>query len=233
MSTCGCTTSTCGCCEGTRVSTPAETYNRPGLSALSYRVGVHGEFLDTMKARLSTMTVDVAGTEGGPAQTLRPLSGLTTRDDDDVSIALLDGWATVADVLTFYQERLANEGYLRTATDRRSVLELARLVGYKLRPGVSASVYLAFTLDDNQTEPVEIPAGARSQSIPGPDELPQAFETSEAFVAHRERNNLQARLTRPQNITFDTVLDLTQLYVSGTATSLKAGDKLLFAFGTV
>ncbi len=34
--------------------------------------------------------------------------------------------AALADVLTFYQERIANEGYLRTATERRSILELAR-----------------------------------------------------------------------------------------------------------
>ena len=44
---------------------------------------------------------------------------LRTRDDDDFTIALLDAWATVADVLTFYQERIANESYLRTATERR------------------------------------------------------------------------------------------------------------------
>ena len=50
-------------------------------------------------------------------------------------------------MLTFYQERIANEGYLRTATERRSVLELARLVGYQLAARrVAASVYLAYTL---------------------------------------------------------------------------------------
>lgn len=65
-----------------------------------------------------------------------PLRKLTSREADDATIALLDAWATVADVLTFYQERIANEGYLRTATERRSVLELARLVGYQPRPGV-------------------------------------------------------------------------------------------------
>ena len=46
--------------------------------------------------------------------------------------------ACVADVLGFYQERIANEGYLRTATERRSVLELARTIGYELKPGVAA-----------------------------------------------------------------------------------------------
>ncbi len=69
-----------------------------------------------------------AGEQTLPLEQVR--RGLTTRASDDPALALLDGWATVADVLTFYQERIANEGYLRTATERRSVLELARLLGY-------------------------------------------------------------------------------------------------------
>ena len=125
----------CGCCEGISVETPVPVYNRPGLTALAYRVGTHTQFKQTLLARLSG--------SGQPA-----LRGLNTREDDDFSIALLDAWATVADVLTFYQERIANEAYLRTATERFSLLELARLIGYELRPGVAASVYLAFTLED-------------------------------------------------------------------------------------
>ena len=62
--TCGCTTETCGCCEGSQALTPQSTINRPGLSALSYRVGTHGAFFETMKARLSTMTVDVPSADG-------------------------------------------------------------------------------------------------------------------------------------------------------------------------
>ncbi len=115
--TCGCTTETCGCCEGIQAVTPQSTVNRPGLGALSYRVGTHGAFLETMKARLSTMTVDVPSADGQTTETYTPLRALTTRDTGDFSIALLDGWATVADVLTFYQERIANEGFLRTATE--------------------------------------------------------------------------------------------------------------------
>jgi hypothetical protein len=128
------------------------TANRPGLDALSYRVGTHATFLETMKARLSSADFP-------------ELRGLTTRSADDPSIALLDGWATIGDVLTFYQERIANEGYLRTAVERRSLLELARLVGYRPRPGVAASVPLAFTMESGPH--VVIPAGARSQSLPG------------------------------------------------------------------
>ncbi len=118
----------CGCCEGTEKLTPMPTANRPGLDALSYRIGTHATFLETMKARLSGLALDIPTGEYDPkghpvTQAIFPLVGLTTREPSDPAIALLDGWAMVADVLTFYQERIANEGYLRTATERRSVLE--------------------------------------------------------------------------------------------------------------
>src|SRR5207302_7139154 len=129
----------------------------------------HASFLETMQASLSSNDY--------PA-----LRALTTREPNDPAIALLDTWATVADVLTFYQERIANEGYLRTATERRSILELARLVGYTLRPGVASSVYLAYTLDEDKSVTPPKPTattilkGSRVQSVPGPGELPQSYE---------------------------------------------------------
>jgi predicted phage baseplate assembly protein len=219
-STCGSFALPCGCCEGTEVLTPAAIHNRPGLPSVAYRVGTHGSFFESMKARLASTEVDG----------MRPLDALTTRDRGDVSIALLDGWSTVADLLSFYQERIANEGYLRTATERRSVLELARLVGYTLRPGVASSVYLAYTLDDNQIEPTTIATGARAQSLPGPGESPQSFETSEDLDARREWNNLQVRMTRPQAITLDTALLIDRVVVSDSVNGLRAGDPLMLLF---
>jgi hypothetical protein len=209
---------TCGCCEGTEPITPEPIANRPGLDALHYRVGTHATFLETMLARLSNHDY--------PA-----LEGLGTRDADDPAIALLDAWATVADVLTFYQERIANEGYLRTATERRSVLELARLVGYSLRPGVSASVYLAYTLDNKMKEPVVIPRGARVQSIPGPGEMAQSFETSEDLTARWEWSALKPRLSQPQYILKPSITPDLVIYVNPVAPALKPNDPLLLQFG--
>src|SRR5690242_8829744 len=151
----------CGCCSGVEVITPEPEANRPGLTALAYRAGTHASFLESMIARLSTLYLDIPASDGsGGYLRIRPLNGLRTRESDDPSIALLDAWATVADVLTFYQERIANEAYLRTATERLSILELARLIGYRLRPAVSASVYLAFTAADGFEG--TIPAGTRA-----------------------------------------------------------------------
>lgn len=129
----------CGCCAGVQASTPEACANRPGLSAITYRAGTYATFLETMQARLSSLTLHLPALPGAAAGVdVRALAALTTRASSDASIALLDAWAVVADVLTFYQERIANEGYLPTAVERRSIVELAKLIGYRPRPGVAA-----------------------------------------------------------------------------------------------
>ncbi|MBZ0170208.1 hypothetical protein MELA_00272 [Candidatus Methylomirabilis lanthanidiphila] len=52
------TPAACGCCEGVKALTPLPTANRAGLPALSYRIGTHATFLETMKARLSNLSLD-------------------------------------------------------------------------------------------------------------------------------------------------------------------------------
>jgi len=214
----------CGCCEGIEKLTPLPTANRPGLDRLTYRVGTHSAFLETMKARLTDLYLELEEGE----EKKRPLGRLTTREASDPAIALLDAWATVGDVLTFYQERIANEGYLRTATERRSILELARLIGYALGPGVAASVYLAFTLENGKQ--VEIPAGTRARSKPGPGESPQAFETSKPLQARAAWNALKPRMSRPQYITKETLDQVDLVHFEGTDTNLGPNDPLLFDF---
>lgn len=249
----------CGCCAGIEVVTPQSEANRPGLPALNYRAGTYATFFESMLARVSSLYLDVPATVGSSQlERIFPLAGLalkngviqrigpglSTRELSDPSIALLDAFATVADVLTFYQERIANEGYLRTATELRSVLELAKLVGYRLRPGVSASVYLAFTV--NAGFDGTIPAGTRAQSIPQTGQTPQPFETSDDLDARDTWNDLGPRLTRPQTLTLasspmtgqpvviDQGTDATTrdtLYFSGISTNLNVGDALLVVAG--
>lgn len=232
-SSCGCKQSPCGCCAGVEPLTPLPVANRPGLDAIGYRVGSHATFLETMKARLSGLCL--GGDEGcRKGEGDYPLRKLTTREADDPAIAMLDAWATVADVLTFYQERIANEGYLRTATERRSILELARLVGYRPRPGVAASVYLALTLENGHDVVIE-PFQVRAQSVPGPGELPQTFENIEKLDARAQWNKLRPRMARPQNA--QTVRDAKEkntsakLYLKGISTTLSPGDPLLIVIG--
>ncbi len=234
----------CGCCAGIEHVTPERHANRPGLPAIAYRAGTHPTFLETMLARLSTVEVEVDDPAPAPGtralataadqrHVVRPLRTLRTRSTTDPAIALLDAWATVAEVLTFYQERIANEGYLRTATERRSVLELARLIGYEIRPGVAASTYLAFTVMDSFAG--DIPAGTRAQSVPGQGELPQFFETSEKLFARDVWNELKPRMTRPQVIVPDGGPGIDPgsvhtLFFKGVTTGLKVGSSLIVVF---
>src|SRR5919109_3941528 len=202
-------------CKGVKNYTPVRIYNPSGLSSLSYRLGTHSRFKAQMVSEIASE----------PA-----LEKLTTRSDNDLSIALLDSWATIADVLTFYQERIANEGFLRTATERRSVLELARQIGYELNPGVAASAHLEFRVEDRPPPPGQaapltrpkVPKGTKVQSMPEPGRLPQTFETSAEIEGRPEWNRLRPRLTREQPLTLST----RRLYVRGLSPGLEAGDRI-------
>jgi predicted phage baseplate assembly protein len=202
----------CGCCAGIEGRTPEPVANRPGLPAIAYRVGTHSAFLSSLLAGLST--------EDRPR-----LRRLSTREPDDFTIAFLDAVATTADVLTFYQERIANESYLRSATERRSVLELARAIGYELGPGVAAETVLAFMVEGaaGGTPIAEIGERTRVQSVPGPGQRPQTFETVEAIEARPEWNELLSRSTE-QVAPF---LGQTDAYLAGVATNLEPGDAIL------
>jgi hypothetical protein len=151
---------------------------------------------------------------------------LRTRDDSDFTIALLDAFAVTADVLSFYNERIANEAYLRTAVDQRSVFELARLVGYRPSPGVAASAFIAFTLNDAPGSPdnVLIKAGTRVQSIPGPGQSPAVFETSTDVTATIAGNAIPAQTTLPWALSKGD----TSATFRGTALKVNPGDGLLF-----
>jgi hypothetical protein len=214
-------TTSCGCCACLAATAPhLQIENRPGLSALSYRIGTYATFFEAMIRRLS-MPADGAVSNYS-------LHALTTREADDPAIAFLDSWAIVGDVLTFYQERIANEGYLRTATERRSVLELGRLVGYALKPGVSASVYLAYTLDP--TAKTIIPKGSKSQTIPGDGEQPQTFETTEDIEARGVWNALAPRLSKPPDITLANAVTIGSIWIKGVSNRISQTDPLLFVF---
>ncbi|MCA2218023.1 putative baseplate assembly protein [Jidongwangia harbinensis] len=178
--------------------------------------GTHGAVLAAMLGQLSGR-----------------LPALTVRDAGDPSIAMLDAWATISHILSFYQERIDDEGYLETATERRSVLELARLVDYRLRPGVAAGVHLAFTLDPDPAgdTTVPIPAGTRAQSLPGPGEQPQVFETSREIPARSAWNLIRPRLTVQPRIDADEVPALERIYLAGITTGLRPNDRLLFDAG--
>ena len=215
----------CGCCAGTTAQTPATIDNRAGLSAIAYRSGTWAQFKASMLDALSTT----------PA-----LAGLQTRSDDDFTIALLDSWAVICDILTFYTERIANESYLRTATELVSVGELAKLIGYKLRPGVAASAALSFTMDTPLLTPpgpsnpptgsptsIALGTGTQAQTVPDPGAQPATFETVAPICARAEWNAITPCLTLPPAPAAANAGANVRL--ASLATAVKVGDSLLVA----
>lgn len=221
----------CGGCQGIDTATPKLIDNRGGLSAVDYRIGRHGDWRSSLTAGLSQ-----GGTPG-----LAPLSALLTRDAQDFTIGLIDAFSCVADVLTFYQERIANESWLRTATERVSLQEQGRLIGYRLKPGVAAETWLAFAVETPPTPPaamkpepgsfvtgvpetVTLAPGLRVNSVPGPGEQPQAFETVEALEARWPWNVMRAMPDEERVPGFGA----RETWLAGTSTQLKPGDMLVF-----
>lgn len=220
--------SDCDCCAGIETASPETIDNPQGLTTIDYRVGEHGEFLESM------LVADRA-------------FGLRTRETDDFSVALMDAAAVLCDVLTFYQQSFANEHYLRTAKERQSLVGLGQLLGYQLSPGRAASTALAFTLESPVVPPapaiaglppgpyptpgavegvpasVLIPTGTKVQSVPGPGQTPQIFESIEDITARPEWNSIPLRATAA----FGTASSFASVELQGFVSAIKPGDLVL------
>jgi hypothetical protein len=156
----------CGCCQQASPLTPIYVVNRPGLSSIAYRIGTYGSFAQTMIDQISQDNT---------------LDKWSTRTPDDDAIALLHLWALVADILTFYQERIANESFVRTAVLRESLVRIVRLLDYTPAPGLAATTELAFIVEPGKT--VNVPAGLKVQSVPVQGQQPQKFEVTSKLEA--------------------------------------------------
>src|SRR5690606_17433401 len=75
----------------------------------------------------------------------------TARNESDFGVVLIELFAYVADLLSYYQDRVANEAFLSTATQRRSVIELLRLIDYQIAAGLAASAFIHFDVSADVT----------------------------------------------------------------------------------
>jgi hypothetical protein len=222
----------CGCACECQCSCDRDL-NRPGLDAVRFGNAWYSAVYRRMRERLS----------GSDLPALAALTARQTDESIDPAIAVLEGWSTLSEVLSFYNERAVNESFLRTCLERRSAVELARLIGYTPRPGVAADAYLAFTLDDLDKEAVlSIPTGTRAYSQPGPGETMQPFETDEALQGRPRWSVMHPRLTMPQWLVLgsdsqpiengpapvELQADPAEIWLKGITTGLVPGSVLLF-----
>jgi hypothetical protein len=156
------------------------------------------------------------------------MPGWTEHSEADVGIAVLELLAATADTLSYVQDRVANEAFLGTARQRRSVQGHLALVGYELDEGAAAHAWLQLAV---RPDAVLLPPGFQVAGVPQPAPDDPVFETLAPRLLHREQNSLglwdwgRGTQETPCCLRAGT----TSATLVGSAPSLRAGDWVLFA----
>lgn len=186
------------CCDPEKAS-PLETLPA-GLSSLPRQFRGFSEVRRDLLRAL--------GADPGPLDGWRP-SG------DDFGLMWLEMWAYLSDVLGFYDERAANETYLRTAVRRPSLRRIVELLGYTPSSGVAATAKVAALADGAVAVTLPPAMGFRSSAFG--QEPPQVFETTADWTIHPLKNQWKV-LSFKRRPTVDTAPDMSD---TGAATDQK------------
>jgi hypothetical protein len=150
-------------CDGAKLKAPV---NLPALSHIAYRVGT---YVDFRRAVLTPLPGEqTLSTHGAPVW--------RTDGAGDLATMAAEWFAYIADIITFYNERIANQDYLRTADLPESVAHLIAILGYRPRPAIGATGELTALVTAGQS--ATLPKGLQFQSKPTPGQTPQIFELS-------------------------------------------------------
>ena len=108
------------------------------------------------------------------------------RNPSDLGNALVELFAYIGDHLSYYQDAVANEGYLDTVRTRISARRLVRLIDYRMHDGRNAWAPVHFTVTADGTLPrgtalfTRITAPLRGQPAPpGVDIAPGAIDVED------------------------------------------------------
>ncbi len=185
-----------------------------GLESLPRQLATFPEFRAAMLAAIGSQAA---------------LRNWRARSSDDLGVMTLEMWAYVCDVISFYDEALANEFYLRTADLRPSLRKLVGLLGYVPRPAVAATANLAILAEGRQ--PITLPPGTSFRSGAFAGSPPQVFELETEFKAHPFLNKWKMVLNRPTTIDEGknlSAVQLTSLLLDPPSVNIKAEQVFLF-----
>src|SRR5215211_3363689 len=156
-------------------------------------------------------------------------------DKRDYGAALVDMWAYLCDILTYYQERIATESFLRTSRLEESVIELLYLVDYLPQRGRSASTLVRFVANEKNVLPpppppmesaVIIPKGFKIRSIPAKGQEAIIFETDELIVISSDHNLMKLDGWRTS---YKIERGTTQLFLDKIYPELNIGDLVMIS----
>ena len=141
----------------------------PGLGRLTRQRGRFGDFRRSLLA-YSQLT---------PSPGLLDWAG---DDAGDLGLMLVDSFAYLLDILSFYDGEIAQAGYLATAPDPDVARRLTDLLGYAPKPASASSVVVALSAVGH--DPVTVPKGTAMRSAGFGSEKPQVFELGADTVIH-------------------------------------------------
>lgn len=100
------------------------------------------------------------------------------RDPNDFAMVLIEEFAYLGDILSYYTDRLADEAYLPTARNRGSILNIADMLSYRPDQGQPSTVTLTIGVVPGSGR-VFVPAGTKFSTVPLADDLTSIvfFET--------------------------------------------------------
>jgi len=148
------------------------------------------------------------------------------RSEADLGMALLELLCAGADDLSYYQDRVQIESTLDSATQRRSLVRLARLVDYEPQPALAARVLLHF--DVTAAGPIA-PGVLVSAAYPDGDAIP--FETGTGLADTNQYpcdpawNNIAPYWLDDSQRCLQA--GSTSMYVAGHGLNLQPGQQLL------
>ena len=135
----------------------------------------------------------------------------------DLGIAIIELFAHTADILSYYQDRVGNEAFLKAARNRFSVKSHLALIDYELKNGLTAETYLFFTAKDEAL----LHKGTRVASID--DEI--TFETNDEILIFKEHNQME--VYNWDNTDCILPIGSTGTFLKGEYKNLRHGDLLL------
>jgi uncharacterized phage protein gp47/JayE len=92
---------------------------------------------------------------------------VTDQTENNPFVTMVNVWAGVAEMLGFYVDRRAREAFLATAQRFESAVKFARLVDYRVRGALPASVDITFSFANPSPTDVTIPQGTEVQTPQG------------------------------------------------------------------
>jgi hypothetical protein len=153
---------------------PPELNISAGLSDLPRQVAGFPEFRQAMLYSIRSQA---------------PLASWQARGQQDLGIMMIEWWAYICDVISFYDKVIANEEYLATASQRPSLRKLVALLGYIPMPAIAGTATLAALASGKQKVNLKNGMAFRSGSFDG--NPPQVFELDNGTTINPFSNSWQ------------------------------------------